>query len=392
MRGFCKRVCRLSPTFVVVLAACQDEQLPNNSPLTCTDPEVLDKFWTERPDYPLVRQTEHLDIYAEEPQFVCAGMADELERHVRFIGETLGIEPRQHIPYFYTWDVPEQCLGVGVGCNMNDGVSFGVAGVAYHELTHAVACQIQLYAAWPFTEGLATMFEPKALRSFVDDIYTDIDLYELLGAPSPFGDPVYSYGGHFSRWLVERDGGPVFAELYLASRENDSEQVADALEAIYGLSFDEIEAEYQSMAKYVWAPFRQCSDIPHVNRDSDGTWKYAAVMDCDSANTLGPYERGGHDGVRSYMYHSFTFTIDEAVRLEFNVTGTADYDRIYLERCVDHASTEEEWWMEYKPGGVIFDPPLNLSQPDLVPGTWRADVLARHGPPGSIEVGFHEVE
>ncbi|NJK32158.1 MAG: hypothetical protein HC927_06985 [Deltaproteobacteria bacterium] len=54
-----------------LLVACEEE--PPAPVHTCLEAWVQERFAALRPDYPLVWETEHLDIYAKDNITVCAG-------------------------------------------------------------------------------------------------------------------------------------------------------------------------------------------------------------------------------------------------------------------------------------------------------------------------------
>ena len=112
---------------VLLVAACVEPSAPR----TCTDNDVP---VSERPDLPVERRTEHLDIYGDGVP-ICAGSALEYERHVSFVASQLGLSDiRTGIPiYVYADWTPEPCKGDG-GCTKVDGVVHGNVATIPHEL------------------------------------------------------------------------------------------------------------------------------------------------------------------------------------------------------------------------------------------------------------------
>ncbi|NJK31970.1 MAG: hypothetical protein HC927_05865 [Deltaproteobacteria bacterium] len=210
------RIARTRSTLFVhacLLAGCAPEA---EAPIryTCLDRAVQERYAKPRPDYPLVWQTAHLDIYAKDDITVCAGTAAELERHVVFVANTLGLEPREHIPLYMSAGWPkEHCGSLAAGCSHYDGVNFSSTTAAYHELAHTVACELRVFQTPSLSEGLANLFEPRPSWLAGDSR----DLAVALSA---------DYGGEewhpnlamfFLRWVLETYGGDVLAELYLAT-------------------------------------------------------------------------------------------------------------------------------------------------------------------------------
>ncbi len=392
---------RLAPetTLVLVfacpLAACADE--PQAPIYTCMDAEVHEYVQTQRPDYPLVWQTEHLDIYAKDNLTVCAGTAAELERHVVFVADMLGIEPRQHIPLYLSADWPEEACKrsfVG-GCSTRDGVTFSSPTATYHELVHAVACQLRMVQVPALSEGLAESFDPR-LNYITGE---ERDLRAAIEADSTeFGGELYSVAVHFVRWLIETRGGESFARLYHVapagysySSKFDGDDIIAAIETVYETDFEDLEREFwQTAPGYAWAPYRMCADVPHVDRDANGEWRYSSIIDCDSEDTYGPYERLDSAARPVYnfallMHQSFTIEVPEDGWYALEYEGA---DEINLERCsTETADTEDE-------ARKLFDTAVAIgpwnNDVKLVAGTWRLDVVRYDMSPAPVHVAVRE--
>jgi hypothetical protein len=362
---------------LLVPIACAEEATDAR---TCSDPDVPR---SPRPDVPLRRQTEHLDIYSEG--FVCAGMAVEFERHIGFVSSQFGIELRNHIPVYLYENRPEQCRQGSAGCVAADGAVFTTPDVTQRDLGHSVACELRSNAAPAIAMGFAVMFEPTPETYRLGESKRFADLIEPAKTLS------YANAGHFVRWLYERDGAESLAELY--GRSGDSTSTIAAIEDIYGASLEQLESEYFANAPYQWSPFRQCADIPHVQRDDDGVWRHSSIIDCESESTMGPYTSS--DSLSSFftsewnvMYQSFTFTLENELELDYDFQG--DIERVLLWRCGDeHPSSDDHdvfahTWVTPK------DWIGNQSHPQLSPGTWRADILVAHGPAAPIGLSFWE--
>jgi hypothetical protein len=354
---------------------------------TCTDPEIVDRYAATRPDLPLVRQTPHLDIHAEPGWFVCAGMAAELERHVVFVAQALGIQDlRAHIPFYYTLDLPEPCSPTAIGCTMQDGAAYGLPTTAYHELTHAVACQLRINGTQTYTEGLAKMFEQaeRGHQAHADDF--DGELGDLLiAAPTN-----YSYAGHLVRYLIEREGGPAFAAVYAGSRGYpppvELEAISSVLEQTYDVELATLAADYAADAPHAWAPLRQCADIRHVDAQH-GEWHMSGTMDCEDEATMGPYARPhglSATHALAYMYHSVTFDVATPGLFFVEIAGA---DHVQFARCAErHAQTPEEASMLFRRAVAYAIPELPTETIELTPGRWRADILRAHALPGPYAV------
>jgi hypothetical protein len=345
------------------------------------EPSICEPFQKiEPPDIPLVRQTEHLDIHSES--FVCAGTALEMERHAQFMAEQFDIDLRSGIPVHLIHGKLEHCPDGAAGC-FSDGAIFGSPHSMHHELGHAVSCQLGNKVASILLEGFAVMFEPNPSTTIPAEGRSLAEQFEVT-----WKDLSYSNAGHFARWLFEREGAATFAEYYrMASGPADTRE---ALEEVYGRSLEELEAEYLETAPYSWVPFRQCTDIPHVEHDDDGVWRHSAILDCDDESTMGPYL--DHEDLFidewKMMAQSFTFTVDDEVILDYDLHG--DVERVVLQRCGDEPpASAEEYWVAIRETALLRKGSLGeQSHPRLSPGTWRADVLRLHGGPASVGVAI----
>lgn len=359
---------------VVLPLACADEPEVR----ACTDPHLAQ---TARPDVPLVWQTEHLDIHADEGVRVCAGMAAEYERHVELVADQLGIEARTHIPLFLLTSRPDACDG-NPACTTPDGVVFSHARASYHELAHGVACQLRTDSIPALSEGLAVMFGPESLSPR----HPELEISSLLKEPYPLASQYYRDAGHFSRWLLEQQGGDSFADVYaVVEREEGLVSIAmveEAISSIYGVSLADLEAEYLEAAPYAWAPLYQCEDLPVIDPQPDGDLLWSSFLDCDDESTLGPYECKDPfvADPAQLMYQSFTFLVPAAGNYVVEFEGAK---QIEFERCAERHAVDEA------DADIVFDWAVALyatSDVALTPGLWRADVLNYNSLPGPVEV------
>jgi hypothetical protein len=358
---------------VLAPSGCADDDGP-----TCTDGNVPR---SPRPDVPLRRQTEHLDIYAEG--FVCAGTAREFERHIGFVAGQLGLDLRTNIPVYLSDGHPEQCPDSAAGCVHTDGAVFTTPNASEHELVHSAACELRRNVRPALAEGTAVMFETFLTTQYRAGYQ---DLHELLDADSP-EDLSYQNAGHFARWLYEREGAETFAALY--RRAHGRKHTIAAIEDLYGASLDELEAEYLADAPYAWAPFRQCADLRHVEPDDNGVWRYSATMDCEDGSTMGPWLGSVAPGRSQMMSVSFTFTVEEFTNLGYDLHG--DIDQVLFEHCYsEHLSSLAD--VHNEAPNISTGPDGHVSLPGLVPGTWRVNVLRVHGPPEPIGVALWDLD
>lgn len=347
---------------------------------TCAD---LDIPKTTLPDIPLVIQTEHLDIYSE--RFVCAGTAVELEKHAQFIAETVGVELRNHIPLVFTEDSPESCSGTPDGCTKPDGAAFGIPEAMRHELGHAVACQLHVYrGARTVEEGFAVMFDPAHRTNRSDNYVLEKALESELGS--------YNYGGHFMRWLYETEGGEAVGEFY---RRHTTDTVVAVIEDMLGAPVEAIDEEFMATSPYQYVPFHYCGmDLPHIEPDADGVWRFDSIFDCDDESTMGPYlwDSSSYtaEEVSTWMYQSFTVDIDESnISLGYDVSD--DIRFAWMWRCPEEHPNDPEPELNPWEGGIIE--PISELGAKSVPlvyngGRYRIDVIRKHGPAVATSLHF----
>lgn len=364
------------------IACGQSEAMTEDPIRTCLDPDIEP---TAVPDFPLVYETEHLDIYIEDDQqFLCAGSALDYERHAVYVAEQLGVTLQRRIPFYLTEFVTDLCPSTG-GCIKPDGVVFSRVYSSHHELAHAVACERRFLAPPVLEEGLAVSFEPLA-----NDIRGEPETFSEISDNDAYQH--YNTAGHFVRWLHRELGPETFMDLYASANYDDG--VWSAIEASYAtLTSNDIATDYETNAPLMWIPHRQCADLPLLEPDADGTWRFEATFDCDDPSTLGPYERvpatQAYPGAAYDMYQSFLidveapgpYRLERADFLELGVTN------VNMERCLDeHPMTEAEVESEVSNGIVWFNF-MDVGTTELShPGLWRVDVSHDHGPPVDLWV------
>jgi hypothetical protein len=355
------------------LLGCNGEADPVPvAPRTCLDPDIKP---TAVPDFPLVYETEHLDIYVEEGQFLCAGSALDYERFVSYVGEQTGVDIQRRIPvYFSEW---VSACGTASGCCKPDGVIFAQPYSSYHELGHGVVCEKRIGVPALFAEGLAVSFEPMPndWRGSPTEL-AEVRRGEVLDYPA---------AGHFVRWLYEELGTETFMDLYTTASYKTG--IWAAIEAAYGATAD---ADYHSTAPALWVPHRQCADLPILEPNGD-MWLFETTLDCDDPSTMGPYERVDH-GVANFerisMYQSFLIDIETPgtyrfQRPDFLVEGFTD---VWVERCLDeHPATEQDIDDEWVNHAMWFTLTEHIGTFEFEhAGLWRIDVLHQHGPPKDV--------
>jgi hypothetical protein len=364
----------------LALLGCNGEPVPlPAAPRTCLDPDIKP---TVVPDFPLVYETEHLDIYVEEGQFLCAGSALDYDRFVSYVGEQTGVDVQRRIPvYFSEW--VSACGPLAAGCCKDDGVVFAQPYSSYHELGHAVACEKRVDTPALLAEGLAVSFE----RTQHVSRGNPTELSEVRAV-----DLNYHHAGHFVRWLHEALGTEAFMDLYATASYETG--VWAAIEAAYGAT---AESDYYATGPAYWVPHRQCADLPILEPNGD-MWLFEATLDCDDPSTMGPYELVEHEVSyyeRTMMYQSFLIDIETpgTYRFEHPDFLIEGYTDVRLERCLDkHPATEQEIDDEWVDKSVWFTLTEHIGMFEFEhAGLWRVDVLHEHGPPKDVWVTIERV-
>lgn len=344
---------------------CAEEE-ESASPRTC-----LGKEDSNRPDFPLVYETEHLDIYVDDRRFLCAGSAVEYERWVSYVAEQLDMDIQRRIPVYAMQSTTGYCSNPGA-CVTPQGTVYALPFAAYHELTHGVACEIRSGAPPLLAEGLAESFEPEPYEGsgVHPEDFAEVHISEF--------NVHYADAAHFVRFLLENDSPEVFKQLYRTASRADG--VWQAVEAAYGESIGE---EYLGGAPQRWLRHRQCADLPRIEREGE-SWHFEASFDCGDPQTLGPYERTDPQSVEvGRMYQSFLIEIDEPGTYRIDRSGAPV--QVLFERCAEDHLYGDEDKDDWTRSGVYFTG-QGYGLNELHPGSWRFNVLVEHGPAVEVAV------
>lgn len=318
---------------------------------------------------PVRYETEHLRIGTDFDDDVCAGSLAELETHVVFISDQLGIPIDDPIElYWYEHGTPPQCDGIAWGCYDSDvRRAYAPWGAAPHELGHAVADLIENGddANPVFEEGVADAF----VGTRTEFGWQSPTL--ALGAESTY-DVDRPSMGHFVRWLHARDGADNLRELL--ERSSDRRGVAHAeraFEKAYGRPIEDLEAEYWETAPEI-SPAELFCDLPSIGSATEG-FDARVTLDCAEDHTR---------GIR-WMERSFTFTVEKPGSYVFELPEPA---RMLLWYChTEPVELGEDRPVIVEPvhGGARIDE--ELRRPDdwwIEPGATWAD----------LDVGVYRVD
>jgi hypothetical protein len=296
----------------------------------------------------------------------------EYERFVRYVAEELEMEISRRIP-LYILDHPRNYCPSPLGCTKPDGTAFALPATTYHELAHAVACEIRVNGAPALGEGLAVSFEVTANDSMADP-------RSFLTLARAEFNPNYDEAGHFVRWLLEEFGPAAFKSIYRRAPMRAGEEVAVALEDTLGMSLDSLSEDYLAHAPKNWLPHRQCADLA-VLPSNGSSWVFETRFDCEDESTLGPYERLETLWVQMIgaesMYQSFLIDVQTPGTHHVETSGLRG---IFFEKCME--SGDQAWNQNVEFFSIVNYGTLELDSA----GLWRIDVLVDHGPATDVSL------
>lgn len=265
--------------FAPLLGACSAAE----EPVGVADDESA----IEIPEFPVGHRMEHVDIAPGFMQPICRGTLDELDRHAGMVASVLDIAVRTRPAVYWfnehadgadtTTDLCDWCSRCG-SCYGDEGIVFSDRDALMHELVHAI-----VIPAWGRSGG-----------SFNEGIAMGLDGHHVVLPRHPSELPTAIVGGsrhggaHFARWLLDRDGPAMLRALFERTSPSSSEdEVLAAVEAVYGSSLSELEAEYLATAPAIYPALGLCDGLEHVPRRGN-VWELATTVDCDSRRAFGP--------------------------------------------------------------------------------------------------------
>ena len=220
--------------------------MSNNRPQTRTVPRalvlVLAVSGCNDGPLPIQYESEHLRIGTNS--FMCQGDLDELENHIAFLEDDLGLD-MDHVVDVYVWDAlawlarDNECTGDSFGCYWHDDLAiYSSKDALKHELGHAVIDNPRLEPF--FAEGIAEGYTQLPARYGRTSPSATIGLAEVDRSTAT----------HFVRWLRAKWGGHLLGDL--------ARHEGNAFEATYGLSLAQAEAMYLAETSAIYPPIRDC--------------------------------------------------------------------------------------------------------------------------------------
>jgi hypothetical protein len=278
---------------VAILAACTENE--------DTDGEG-DSSSIKGPDFEVRYHTTYVDIAPGFTQPVCRGSLDEIDRHVEAVADLLDIEVEGRTTLFWYNQHAEGSMAenneICSWCSSCGGCFYGGSHVResslHHELVHAVVVPAWGRSDTLFEEGVAMGLdrEQGTYGTGITTIY-NLDLLSNT-KPSDVAGSGHHGGAHFSRWLIDRFGTVKFREMFdRLTTKSTREEVFAAVEQVYGLPFEELEAEYYATAPTAYPLPGLCEGLVNIPWNGD-RWEVSASTDCDEPHMFGPADDGGN--------------------------------------------------------------------------------------------------
>jgi hypothetical protein len=250
----------ISPTCCVVLL------------FGCGDP-LPEPYW----------EGEYIILAAEEPERVCGGTAEYMDRRAGELFEKLGTDPVK-VEYYLLDDVDEYCLGEVVGCSIGS-VVYAERVPLMHEIVHARAND-----GMPpvLEEGLATYLGdphptlPMASRERMAELLTqDIDDLETSDD--------YGRAAHFIAFLDEQFGWDSVRMLdTMLTAKSRAVDIDATFQVVFG---DGIEAVLDLYAEYPDCTGKVDTSIACAAPATPGGFPSAVwehQVDCAAFDAVGP--------------------------------------------------------------------------------------------------------
>jgi hypothetical protein len=294
----------------VILAAC----MANDGSAPETTMSGGDDAPVGGPDSPVRYQTKYVDVAPSFSQSVCRGTLDELDRHVELLEQLLEIEAPARIRWDWvnehaegSLDSEDRCEWCNDcnACYRGDDDIYGGLDSVLHEITHAMVIPSWGRSDVLFNEGIAEGLEGTHVVMPYWPSYRPTDYASEFPAP------------HFVRWLLERDGPAKLRELFAPRLGGSStkEEVFAAVEEVYGVSFEDLEAEYFATAAAVYPAPGLCDGLVHIPWNGD-RWELRTTADCDAPHVFGPFDVDAYEPPEAPAPMAVVVTLDIPPALE----------------------------------------------------------------------------
>lgn len=248
-------------------------------------------------------------IFEHEERTLCAGTVEHLDRYVERVFEFFEASPEGfHVPIYVVED--SSCSASAcyyfqaVYIETLDFPGKRVSGTLRHEISHAVVDSILGPGVSFFAEGVAEAFS--GTRTWlVDDAVVPVGA--LLDEDK---DLDYTAAARFVRFLIDTRGLERFKQIYRKATKQSQPAIRAAFEAVYGETFEAIEAEYLSGAPRCQYQLDLCD--PATVEPLGSAWSVELAASC-----LDPdfYGSDGDDGVRMVSQRTVEVEVSGRYRL-----------------------------------------------------------------------------
>lgn len=269
------------------------------------EPSGDDENPAQGPDFEVRYQTKYVDIAPGFTQPVCRGTLDEIDRYMEVVADKLDIDLEGRTTVYWYNEKAEGaftdnsercdwCSPCAAGCYY-DGVAHVSQLSLHHELVHAVVTPPWGRTDTLFSEGIADGSDRQigASAAGISSIYN----LPSNEKPSDIAGSGKHGGARFSPWLVDQFGPASFRELFeRLSASPSKEEVFAVVEDVYGLPFEELEAEYFANAPTAYPLPALCDGHVHIPWNGD-RWELSGPADCDAPYMFGPNDDGGMTAV-----------------------------------------------------------------------------------------------
>jgi hypothetical protein len=239
----------------------------------CGDP-LPEPYW----------EGEHIILAAEEPERVCGGTAEYLDRRAGELFEKLGTDPVK-VEYYLLDDIDEYCPedDDAIGC-ADGSVVYAERVPLLHEIVHARA-----------NDGMPTVLE-EGLATYLGDPYPFYGMAsrgrmaELLAHDIDFLEPnEYGRAAHFIAFLDEQFGWDSVRMLdTMLTAKSRAVDVDATFQAVFGGGVEavlDLYAEYPECTGKVDTSIA-CAAPPTPGGFPSAVWEHQ--VDCAATNAVGP--------------------------------------------------------------------------------------------------------
>lgn len=246
---------------------------------------------------PVVWSGEVLDFAPQDgaPE-VCDGTLPYMDRTVSLVADVMGMELDRPLVYVLGSELEESFCEEEqtLGCSFDDSVYSRVAPQE-HELVHGVRGTLGFSHLF-FEEGTAEVFGDDSELALRVPANGDLmDGIETANAQDGLPSSWYPRAGHFVAFLHDRFGPEVTtALLQQTDAFSSASEAIGVVEAVTGMPFDELRAEYDAepvceQARYRY-PLYGCDEPAALRQRCEGDT--AVFIDeriaCDDPATVGP--------------------------------------------------------------------------------------------------------